>query len=84
MGTTFLYIVASGIFRTRERPYVIGGLLIVAGYLQAASLRRPRFGDIEFRRSLRAWQRLRLRRLLFGSRRPAAPLASDEEPADWT
>ncbi len=64
MGSSFLYVLASGLFRMRERPYGIGGLLIIAGYLQAALQRRPRYGDAEFRTELRRWQHGRLRSLL--------------------
>jgi hypothetical protein len=56
-------VLASGLFRMRERPYVIGGALIVAGYLQAALRREPRYGDPEFRRELRRWQYGRLLRV---------------------
>ena len=31
MGSSFPYVAASGLFRMREKPYVVGGLLIVAG-----------------------------------------------------
>ena len=60
MGTHPLYILASGIFRMRERPYVIGGILIVAGYVQAWLKGKPRYDDLEFRRHLHSWQLKRL------------------------
>jgi poly-beta-1,6-N-acetyl-D-glucosamine synthase len=60
MGTHPLYIVASGINRMRERPYILGGLLIVAGYVEAMVRRAPRYGDPEFRRHLHRWQLARL------------------------
>ncbi len=66
MGTAFAYIVASGLFRMREQPYVVGGLLIIVGYLMAALGREPRYGDSEFRSELRRWQYARLARLLRG------------------
>ena len=66
MGSSFPYVLASGLFRMRERPYAIGGLLIVAGYLRAALSREERYGDPQFRRELRRWQRRRLTRLLGG------------------
>lgn len=67
MGSSFSYILASGVFRMRERPYVLGGLLIIAGYLVAAWRRAPRYEDPAFRDSLRAWQWARLRGLLRGA-----------------
>ena len=60
MGTHPLYIVASGVFRMRERPFVVGGLLIIAGYARAAWERAPRYDDPRFRRHLHAWQLKRL------------------------
>lgn len=63
MGSSFPYVVASGLFRMRERPYVVGGLLIIAGYLDGLVRRVPRYGEPEFRRELRRWQHQRLRRL---------------------
>lgn len=67
MGSSFSYVLASGVFRMRERPYGVGGLLIMAGYLAAAARRAPRYEDPAFRRSLRTWQRRRLRGLLRGA-----------------
>jgi hypothetical protein len=66
MGSTFPYIVASGLFRMREKPRGIGGLLIIAGYLSAALRREARYEDPEFRRELRRWQYHRLAGLLRG------------------
>lgn len=63
MGTHPLYILASGVYRMRERPYVIGGALIVAGYVLAALSGVRRYEDLAFRRSLHRWQ---LRRLGLG------------------
>ena len=66
MGSTFLYVLASGIFRMREHPYVIGGFLIVMGYLAAALSGAPRYEDPAFRSELRRWQWARMRGLLRG------------------
>ena len=68
MGTAFPYIVASGVFRMREKPFVTGGLLIIVGYLIAALRRERRYEDLEFRKQLRRWQYARLRMLLRGRR----------------
>ncbi len=56
MGYHPLYAIASGIFRMHERPYVIGGLIIIVSYLFAAIRREPQFDDQAFIRELRAWQ----------------------------
>ena len=66
MGSSLPYVLASGLFRMRDRPYVLGGLLIVGGYLGAALRGAPRYEDREFRRELRRWQRARLGSLLRG------------------
>jgi poly-beta-1,6-N-acetyl-D-glucosamine synthase len=63
MGYHPLYAIASGLFRMHERPYVIGGLLIVASYFYAAIRREPRYPDPEFIRDLRRWQLGKLKRL---------------------
>jgi poly-beta-1,6-N-acetyl-D-glucosamine synthase len=66
MGSSLPYVLASGLFRMREKPYVLGGLLIVAGFLGASIRREPRYQDLEFRRDLRKWQRERLLGVLRG------------------
>lgn len=66
MGSSFAYVVASGVFRFHEKPYVIGGLLIIAGYLGSALRRRPRYEEPGFRESLRSWQHQRLVQLVRG------------------
>jgi biofilm PGA synthesis N-glycosyltransferase PgaC len=66
MGSALPYMVASGLFRMRERPYVIGGLFIIAGYLLAAIRREPRYPDRVFQRELRRWQYSRLAALARG------------------
>lgn len=66
MGYHPLYALASGVFRMREKPYISGGLLIIAGYLHAALTRKPRYDNLEFRRYLQNWQLNELKRRLFG------------------
>lgn len=60
MGTHPLYIIAIGLYRMRERPFVAGGLLIMFGYLKGWLTRSERYDYPGFRRSLRAWQFERL------------------------
>lgn len=71
MGYHPLYALASGVFRMREKPYVVGGLLIVLSYLYAAIRREPQFNDPAFVGALRKWQLTKLRSML--SRAIAAP-----------
>ncbi len=71
MGYHPLYAIASGVFRMHERPFVIGGLIIIASYLGAAIRRDPQFEDKEFIRELRRWQLEKLRRIpkqIFGAK----------------
>ena len=73
MGYHPLYAIASGLFRMHERPYVIGGLIIIASYVYATIRGEPQFEDREFIRELRRWQLQKLRRLpkqLLGSEEP--------------
>lgn len=60
MGSAFPYVLASGLFRMSERPYVVGGLLIIGGFLAAALRAERRYEDGAFRRELRRWQYARL------------------------
>jgi poly-beta-1,6-N-acetyl-D-glucosamine synthase len=63
MGYHPLYAIVSGVFRMHERPYVIGGLTIIANYLYAAARNEPRYDDQDFIKELQRWQLDRLRRL---------------------
>lgn len=63
MGYHPLYAVASGIFRMREKPYVVGGLIMIASYFYAALNREPQFEDREFISELRRWQLRTLKHL---------------------
>jgi len=66
MGSSLLYVLASGIFRFHEKPYVLGGLCIIGGYLAAALRGDRRYDDPEFRRQLQDWQYQRLSGLVLG------------------
>ena len=66
MGYHPLYAISSGLFRMHERPYVIGGLIMIGGYLYAAILREPQFPDSQFIIDLRRWQLSQLRCKLLG------------------
>lgn len=66
MGYHPLYALASGLFRMREKPFLIGGLLIVFGYFRAAVQGVPRYDNLEFRRYLQKWQMDQLKQRLFG------------------
>jgi biofilm PGA synthesis N-glycosyltransferase PgaC len=63
MGTGFIFMLASAISRIDQKPYVLGSLAMLWGWLQSAITRKPRYEDPEFRRFLRRYQ---LRALLIG------------------
>lgn len=71
MGTGFLYMAASALGRLNQRPYVLGSLAMLWGWLASAAQRKPRFDDLEFRRFLRRYHR---RVLLVGKRRATTEL----------
>ncbi len=62
MGTHPLYAMGITVYRLFERPYVVGGLCIGAGYLWGFLRRDERYDDREFRRHLHRWQLAKLRR----------------------
>jgi glycosyltransferase involved in cell wall biosynthesis len=66
MGTGFVFMAASALSRMNQKPYVLGGLAMLWGWVRSALQRKPRYDDPEFRRFLRAYQ---MRALLVGKRR---------------
>ena len=65
MGYHPLYALASSIFRMREKPFIIGGILIMAGYLGAALKRAPQYDNLEFRQHLHQWQLKKIKAIFF-------------------
>lgn len=78
MGTGLLYMLANAANRLNERPYVLGSLAMLWGWLKSALLGRRRYPDREFRRFLRRYQ---WRALLVGKRRAIAELSAGGLPA---
>jgi len=66
MGTGFLYMAASALYRITEKPYLFGSLAMLWGWLKSALQGKPRYEDLEFRKFLRSYQR---RALLVGKKR---------------
>jgi len=60
MGTHPLYILAIGVYRMLERPFIIGGIMIIWGYLNSHFKKQVRYSFPNFRKSLHAWQFERL------------------------
>lgn len=74
MGSGLLWMLATAVYRIPEKPYVMGGLAIVWGWLKSALTMKPRYDDAAFRRFLRRYQ---MRALLMGKAK-AAELALAE------
>jgi len=68
MGTHPLYLLAISVYRAVERPWILGGLCILIGYVGAWLRRAPQFEDREFRRHLHRWQLHELANLLLPRR----------------
>lgn len=66
MGTGPVFMLASALFRLNQKPYVLGSLAMMWGWLKAALQGKPRYEDKAFRRFLRRYQ---WRVLLMGKRR---------------
>lgn len=71
MGTHPLYILIVGLYRMLERPFIIGGILIVAGYLKGWIKKDKRYNYPGFSNSLHAWQ---FERIKLGKRLELIPL----------
>jgi poly-beta-1,6-N-acetyl-D-glucosamine synthase len=71
MGTGLVYMAASAILRTTQRPYLLGSLAMFWGYLKSALKGTPRYGDEGFRKFLRRYQ---WRSLLVGKARATAEI----------
>ena len=69
MGTGLLYLTASAIGKMNQKPYVIGQLAVLWGWIASALQGKPRFDDADFRSYLRGYQR---RALMMGKRRALA------------
>jgi glycosyltransferase involved in cell wall biosynthesis len=60
MGSHPLYVIASGVYRMAERPFIIGGICIILGYVLAFLRQSPQYNDHAFREYLHTWQLRRL------------------------
>jgi len=60
MGTHPLYALAISVYRMLERPFVLGGICIFAGYFGAMFRGARRYDDAAFRSHLHHWQLRRL------------------------
>jgi hypothetical protein len=77
MGTGFLFMAGSALTRLGEKPYLLGSVAILWGWIKAAIERKPRYADPEFRRFLARYQ---ARALLVGKKRAIAEIHSQAVP----
>jgi len=73
MGTGFLFMLASALARVNQKPYLLGSLAMLWGWLKSAAQRKPRFENPEFRRFLRSYH---ARVLLKGKTRAVAQITA--------
>jgi glycosyltransferase involved in cell wall biosynthesis len=66
MGTGLLWMIATAVYRIPEKPYVVGGLAILWGWVRSWLRGLPRYEEPGFRKFLR---RYHWRALLIGKRR---------------
>lgn len=74
MGTHPLFLIASAINKSRQRPYLLGGLAMLQGYFGAMLRGEARHGDAELIGFIRAYQR---RSLLVGKARAVAEIEAE-------
>ena len=61
MGTGLMWMLATAVYRIPEKPYVIGGLFILWGWLRSWIKGLPRYEAPGFREFLHRYQRRALR-----------------------
>jgi glycosyltransferase involved in cell wall biosynthesis len=76
MGTGLLYMLANAINRLNEKPYVLGSLAMLWGWLSSALQGKPRYDDPEFRNFLRRYQ---WRALWVGKKRAIEEIHREKE-----
>lgn len=77
MGSSLWWMLVTAVYRISERPYVIGGMFIVWGWIKSWLQGLPRYEDPEFRRFLRHFH---LRSLLVGKRRAIEEIEERHAP----
>ncbi len=66
MGSSLLYVFAASTYRMFEYPFIVGGIGIITGYLQAKFQNAERIQDQAY---LKFFRKYELESLLFGKRR---------------
>jgi biofilm PGA synthesis N-glycosyltransferase PgaC len=80
MGTGFLYMAASALYRIAEKPYVLGSMAMLWGWIHSALRRKVRYNDPEFRRFLRAYQK---RAMLVGKKKAIEEIHRERSGKKW-
>ena len=78
MGTGFVYMLANAVNRVNEKPYLLGSLAMVWGWIKSAWQRKPRYDEPGFRAFLLRYQ---WRVLRVGKRRAVDELTRDGQHA---
>ena len=78
MGTGFVYMLANAVNRINEKPYLLGSLAMVWGWIKSAWQGKPRYDEPGFRDFLRRYQGRVLR---VGKRRAVDELTRDGQHA---
>ncbi len=79
MGSDPFYFVATAAYRMLQRPYIIGGIAMIWGFLAAALRQDRQHDDPDLRRFLRRYQRL----ALFMGKRRAIEAVEREQASRW-
>ena len=66
MGSSLMWMLATALYRIPEKPYVIGGVCILWGWLRSWLKRMPQYNEPGFRQFLRGYQ---FRALVIGKKR---------------
>jgi len=64
VGAHPVWVLASALYHMADRPFILGGMCMVIGYLNAFLSKAARYDNPAFRRYLRRWQLERLACLL--------------------
>jgi poly-beta-1,6-N-acetyl-D-glucosamine synthase len=78
MGTGLVFMLASSLFRITQKPFLIGSVAIMWGWLKSALQRKKRYDDPKFTKFLRRYQ---WRILLLGKERVLAEMAASAREA---
>jgi len=56
MGTSAIYMISSAIYRMIRKPYIVGGIAMLCGFIASFITKKPRLEDKNFRDFLRKYQ----------------------------